>query len=234
MIKSALQLYNRFIEKGQIDSQTDSELYLEYKKEEVRSILSDFEEELDFRLLDVGNTIYLIPNLDNDLIGYHMTDIRENVASSATLTEAYLQTYIIMTIFYLFYGGKNNNPIQREFIQTRDLIEELDKRTEGFLNNRKETEFLEEEHGINFAKVAEYWCNKQISDATSRKTKEGTILKAYKQLEKEHLIKLLEDNREIRRTKKLDDIFVDYYLDENRVKELHSIFDKGVSTDGKN
>jgi hypothetical protein len=72
-----------------------------------------------------------------------------------------------------------------------------------------------------------------VSDSTSRKTKEGTIIKAYRQLEKEHLLRLLEDNKEIRRTKKLDDIFVNYYLDENRVKEIHAIFDKGAVVNAK-
>ena len=56
----------------------------------------------------------------------------------------------------------------------------------------------------------------------------GTILKAYSQLEKEKLIRVLEDGNQIRREKKLDDIFIYYYLDENRIKEIQSIFEKKV------
>lgn len=216
------------LEDGQIDNKNDSELFFEYRKDEVRELLYQFEEELEFKLLDVGNTVYLIPNLENDILGYSMKDFRENIASNATLTEAYLQSYIFMTIFFLFYGGKNTNPIQREFVLTRDLIEYLDSRMQTYVDSREESETMEEKYSINFLRVAEFWLSKQVLSEGSRKTKVGTILKAYSQLEKEKLIRVLEDGNQIRREKKLDDIFIYYYLDENRIKEIQSIFEKKV------
>ena len=228
LIKSALKIYYKLLEKGQIDNKNDSELFFEYKKDEVRELLYQFEEELEFKLLDVGNTVYLIPNLENDILGYSMKDFRENIASNATMTEAYLQSYIFMTIFFLFYGGKNTNPIQREFILTRDLIEYLDNRMQTYVDLREESEALEEKYSVNFLRVAEFWLSKQVASEGSRKTKVGTILKAYSQLEKEKLIRVLEDGNQIRREKKLDDIFIYYYLDENRIKEIQSIFEKKV------
>lgn len=228
MIKSALKIYYKLLEKGQIDKSNDSELFFEYRKDDVREFLYQFEEELEFKLLDVGNTVYLIPNLENDILGYSMKDFRENIATSATLTEAYLQSYIFMTIFFMFYGGKNTNPIQREFILTRDLIEYLDKRMQTYIDSREETETMEENHSINFLRISEYWLSKQVSGEGSRKTKVGTLLKAYNQLEKENLIRVLEDGNQIRRRKKLDDIFISYYLDENRINEIQSIFEKRV------
>ena len=85
MLKQALAIYNRLLENGEIDAKTDSELYIEYKNEEVREILEQFSEELNFRILDTGNTIYMIPNLDNDVLGYVMKDFRENIATNANL-----------------------------------------------------------------------------------------------------------------------------------------------------
>lgn len=228
MIKSALKIYYKLLEKGQINNLSDSELFFEYKKDEVRELLYQFEEELDFKLLDVGNTVYLIPNLENDILGFSMKDLRENIATNATLIEAYLQSYIFMIIFFMFYGGKNTNPIQREFVLTRDLIENLDSRMQTYIDSIEETQASEEQYGINFFRIAEFWLSKQIANETSRKTKIGTILKTYSQLEKENLIRVLEDGNQVRRTKKLDDIFLYYYLDENRVKEIHSIFEKKV------
>lgn len=228
MFKSALKIYYKLLEKGQIDNLSDSELFFEYKKDEVRELLYQFEDELEFKLLDVGNTVYIIPNLENDILGYSMKEFRENIATNATLTEAYLQSYIFMTIFFMFYGGKNTNPIQREFVLTRDLIEYLDSKMQTYVDARDESENMEEKHSINFLRIAEFWLSKQISSDGSRKTKVGTISKAYSQLEKENLIRILEDGNQIRRTKKLDDIFIYYYLDENRIKEIHSIFEKKV------
>lgn len=228
MIRSALQIYSKLLKNGELNSQLDSELFLEYKKEEVREALSELEVELGFELLDVGQTIYLIPNLENDVLSYSMKELRESISSNASLTDAYLQTYIIMLILYLFYGGKNNNPIQRDFLQIKVLIEELDKRFDNYLSQTETIEQYEEEYGINFKKISEYWSNKQVYEIGKLKTKEGTIMKACRQLEKEKLIRLVEDNREIRPTKRLQDIFINYYLDEERVQEIHHIFEKGV------
>ncbi|WP_394926699.1 DUF6063 family protein [uncultured Robinsoniella sp.] len=227
MLKQALAIYNRLLENGEIDAKTDSELYVEYKNEEVREILEQFSEELDFRILDTGNTIYMIPNLDNDVLGYVMKDFRENIATNAKLVDAYLQCYICMMIFQLFYGGKNTNPIQREFIQTKDLIEALDQKMEGYLTGEEETLSLEKDYGINFYKIAQLWQNKQIGDSVARKSKLGTLARAYAQLEHEKLIRVLEEGREIRRTRRMDDLFLYYYLDEARVQEIHQLFSQG-------
>lgn len=234
MLKLALTIYNKLLEAGEIDSRTDSELYLNYKNEEIRAILSQFEEELNFKLLDTGTAIYLIPGMDNDVLGYVMKDIRAGIASDARTVDAFLQCYICMIIFKLFYGGRNTSPIQREFIQTKDLIEELDGRMEGYLKQKEQTLSLEEAVGINFLKTAEFWANKQMGDGVSRKTKSGTVLRAFSLLEKERLIRVLEEGRQIRRTKRMDDLFLYYYLDEERVQEIHRIFEQqpgGESTD---
>lgn len=224
MLKKALAIYRKLMEKGELDARADSELYMDFKNEEVRQILGEFEEELDFRLLDTGNRIYLIPNIDNDVMGYTMKEFRTRISADARMADAYLQSYICVLIFYLFYGGKNTNPIQREFIQTKDLIEELDTRMSGYLENEETAQVEEEAYGMNFYRIAQLWTNKQIGDSVTRKSKIGTIRRAYSQLEEERLIRILEEGKQIRRTKRMDDLFLYYYLDEERVQELHKIF----------
>lgn len=224
MLKKALSIYRKLMEKGELDARADSELYMDFKNEEVRQILAEFEEELNFRLLDTGNRIYLIPDIDNDIMGYTMKEFRTKISSDARMADAYLQSYICVLIFYLFYGGKNTNPIQREFIQTKDLIEELDARMGGYLENEEAAQAEEEALGINFFRIAQLWTNKQIGDSGTKKTKIGTIRRAYSQLEEERLIRILEEGKQIRRTKRMDDLFLYYYLDEERVRELHGIF----------
>ena len=94
MLKNALAIYRRLMEKGELDAKTDSELYMDLKNEEVRQILEQFEEELDFRLLDTGTKVYLIPNMDNDVMGYTMKDFRTRISADARMADAYLQSYI--------------------------------------------------------------------------------------------------------------------------------------------
>lgn len=227
MLKKALRIYRKLMEKGELDGKTDSELYMDFKNEEIRRILEQFEEELNFRLLDTGSRIYLIPDLDNDVMGYTMKEFRTKISTEARLADAYLQSYICMLIFYLFYGGKNTNPIQREFIQTKDLIEELDQKMKGYLENEDDTIGTENAYGINFLRIAQIWDNKQIGDGAARKSKLGTVKRAYSQLEEERLIRILEDGEQIRRTKRMDDLFLYYYLDQERVQEIHGIFGQG-------
>lgn len=227
MLKKALGIYRKLMEKGELDGKTDSELYMDFKNEEVRRILEQFEEELNFRLLDTGSRIYLIPDLDNDVMGYTMKEFRTKISTDARLADAYLQSYICMLIFYLFYGGKNTNPIQREFIQTKDLIEELDQRMKRYMENEEETSGSDNAYGVNFLRIAQLWVNKQIGDGVARKSKLGTVRRAYSQLEEERLIRILEDGEQIRRTKRMDDLFLYYYLDQERVQEIHEIFGQG-------
>jgi len=224
MIKSALGIYNRLLEAGEVSMKHDSELFMEYKKDEVRALLSQFEGELGFKILDAGNTVYMIPNLDNDVLAYVMREFRESIASNARMVDAYLQIYICMVIFYLFYGGKNTNPIQREFIQMKDLVVAIDQRMEKYLGDMETTEELEAQYSMNFSKIAELWMNKQIGEMRKTSTKLGMLSKTCTLLEKERLLRILQEGQEIRRTQKLDDLFLYYYLDENRVQEIHGLF----------
>jgi len=224
MIKSALGIYNRLLEAGEVSMKHDSELFMEYKKDEVRALLSQFEGELGFKILDAGNTVYMIPNLDNDVLAYVMREFRESIASNARMVDAYLQIYICMVIFYLFYGGKNTNPIQREFIQMKDLVAAIDQRMEKCLGDMETTEELEAQYSMNFSKIAELWMSKQIGEMRKTSTKLGMLSKTCTLLEKEKLLRILQEGQEIRRTQKLDDLFLYYYLDENRVQEIHGLF----------
>jgi len=176
----------------------------------------------------VGQIIYLIPNLENDILSYSMKELRETISTNARLVDAYLETYLMMYLFYLFYGGKNNNPIQRDFIQVNVFIEELDQKFDNYLSQIDKIDELEDLYGINFRKIAEYWSSKQAFDEGKIKTKEGTVIKMCRQLEKEKLIRMVENNKEIRPTNRLKDIFINYYLNEDRVQELQLFFRKEV------
>lgn len=227
MLKRALAVYHKLLEDGELDAKKDGELYLDFRREEIRRMLAEFEEELDFRLLDTGKTIYLIPNMGNEVLGYTMKEYRMNISADARLADAYLQSYISMTIFQMFYGGKNTNPIQREFILTKDLMETLDHRMKSYLEDEEHTRTIEETKEVNFGKIARLWSSKQIGDWNLRKSKYGTISRAYHQLEKERLIRILEEGNQIRRTQRLDDLFLYDYLDEDRIRDLHKILEGG-------
>lgn len=229
-IKTALKIYRILVEKGQLDRETEGDLFLEFRNVEVRAILADFEEELDFKTIEVAGTLYLLPNSGNGVLGFTTKDIRESVATDARLVDAYLLSYISMFILYLFYGGRNRNPKQREFLRISKLIEELDRRFSMALADHEQVKVLEENYALNFTKIAELWESKQDFEERGRKTKTGTILNTCRLLERENLLRLVDEERELRPTRKLDDLMLNYYLDDSRVEEI-KVFFEGAEQD---
>jgi hypothetical protein len=171
--------------------------------------------------------LYLVPDSSNGLLGFVSKDLREWIASDARLLDSYLLCYIVMVMLYLFYGGRNRNPKQRDYLRVSKLLEELDQRLGLALLEQEGAAGLEERYGINFVKIAELWESKQDYEEKARKTKTGTILNTCRLLERHNLIRLVDNEREIRCTRKLDDLMLNYYLSDSRVEEIQAFFEGG-------
>lgn len=230
---TALKIFKKLLDQGQIDRDSDSDLFLEYRNGEVRSLLAQMEEEMEFTIVEASSTLYLVPDSSNILLGFVSKDLREWVASDARLLDSYLLCYIIMFMLYLFYGGRNRNPKQRDYLRVSKLSEELDQRLGLALLDLEGTSGLEERYGLNFIKIAELWESKQDYEEKARKTKTGTIINACRLLERHNLIRLVDNDREIRCTRKLDDLMLNYYLIDSRVDEIQALFEGGAGPDAQ-
>lgn len=224
-MEKALKIYKKLLEKGQITDTEDKELYFDFKEPEVRNTLDIMARELNFQIIAAPHSIYLVPNVENNLLGFSVKDIRESIKKDAKLIDAFLEIYIIMTILYMFYGGKNKNPKQADFLQIKDIVNKLDETLKG--TNQEEAERIEERYSINFIQIAEYWKAKALIEENKLKTRTGTVLTACKLLKNEKLIIITDDDTEIRATKKLDDLMQYYYLSEERIYEINDIFKVG-------
>jgi hypothetical protein len=232
-IKTALKIFRILLEDGQLDRETNNELFIEYMDPQVQEVLNEFEEEMECKIIRINNTIYLLPNYDNSVLGFKTKDMREWIGTNAKLSDVYLAYYIVMFILNQFYGGKNKNPKQREFMRVSTLIEELDKRLTAVLESGEETVAIEEKYSINFIRIAESWDSRRSYEERKLTTKHGYVLRVCKLLEQEKLIRLVDDDKELRTTRKLDDLMLYYYLNDSRVSEINSIF-KGGEEDASN
>jgi hypothetical protein len=224
-VKIGVQIFKILLENGQVDRDNHSDLFIEYLNSEVQEVLSEFEEEMDCKIIKINNTIYLLPHYDNSLLGFKNKDYREWLGSNSRLSDVYLAYYITMFILHKFYGGKNKNPKQREFIRMGTVIEELDQRFEAILkSNQEEVVKQEEDLSVNLISIAELWDQKIVHEENKRTTKHGTVLRICTLLEQEKLIRLLEEKKEIRTTKKLDDLITYYFLNDSRIEEINRIF----------
>ena len=190
-LNTALKIFKKLLDRGQLDRDGDGDLFLEYRNGEVRSILAQMEEEMEFTIVEAGSTLYLVPDSSNGLLGFVSKDLREWIASDARLLDSYLLCYIVMVMLYLFYGGRNRNPKQRDYLRVSKLLEELDQRLGLALLEQEGAAGLEERYGINFVKIAELWESKQDYEEKARKTKTGTILNTCRLLERHNLIRLV-------------------------------------------
>jgi len=93
---------------------------------------------------------------------------------------------------------------------------------------------MEEKYSINFIKIAESWDSRRSYEERKLTTKHGFVLRVCRLLEQEKLIRLVEDEKEIRTTKKLDDLMLHYYLNDSRISEINSIFTGGENQDASN
>lgn len=224
-MEKALKIYKKLLEKGQINDTEDKELYSDFKDLEVRDTLDIIASNLNFKIISAPHSVYLVPNIDNNLLGFSVKDIRESIKKDAKLIDAFLEIYIIMTILYMFYGGKNKNPKQADFLQIKDIVSKLDETLKGM--TEEEQEKIEERYSINFIQVSNYWKAKALIEENKLKTRTGTVITACKLLRDEKLVIITDDDTEIRPTKKLDDLMQYYYLNEDRIYEINDIFKVG-------
>ena len=223
-LQKALKIYKKLLEQGEIRKQQDKELFEYYMENvEVREILENFERELEFRIITTPRTLYFVANIENKILSFSLRELREAIKPDAKLIESFLLCYIIMFILYLFYGGKNADPKQAEFLQLKDIVHALDERFSKIEEDAKR--LLEEDYSINFQNIADEWNAKQI-DGVGRNTRKYMVKKACDVLEKEKLVFYPNGERdiEIRPEEKLDCLMRYYYLSEDRIKEINQIF----------
>lgn len=225
-IKTAVKIFRLLLAQGEISKREQAFLYGEYLETEVQEVLSCFEEEFECKLLSFDDTIYLVPNINSQVIGVQPAEIKRYFGSNATGRDVYLAYYIMMYIFYEFYSGKNRDPKKTDFIQVSHLINHLDERFER-LDKMSGGEIgrLEDEYSVNLASCMEIWMNLLVDHETKRRTKTRIIEGVVSILEDHRLAYMVEN--QIRTTKKLDVLMRQYYLNTDRVKLISEAFERG-------
>ncbi|MCL1816019.1 MAG: DUF6063 family protein [Clostridiales bacterium] len=221
------KILSKLLAEGEINA-ADSNLLSDYRNPEVRADLDIWGEELGFALVEMRGKVYLVPHTDSGLLSFSIRDIRESEAKGDRMIEAFLQCYISMAILWALYGGKNNNPKRVVFLQTKDILALLDERFTEI--STPQAQMLETGYEINFSQIACYWNSLQAQDEQKRKTKMGAIHRACRLMERQKLLRMVDEGREIRPTERLDDLMIGYYLDMRRLEEIHQLFESQEGT----
>ena len=229
-MRQTAKILNKLLLDGELNA-SDSDLIAGYRTPEVRAELDIWGEELGFTLVDMRGKVYLIPHTDSELLSFTIRDVRESESRSDRMIDAFLQCYITMTVLWMLYGGKNNNPKRAVFLQVKDIVAELDERFSDI--TAPEAGILETEYEINFTQISSQWGAMPVDDEQRRKTRVGSVLRACRFMERQRLLIILDEKREIRPTERLDDLMIGYYLDVRRIQEIHTLFENEEANDAK-
>ncbi len=224
-VRDALQVFRHCLDhKGILRMEENAELFELAQDQDISEVLSLLEDEMDIQFLRTVNQIYLIPSFDNTTLGMSLREYREDLGAATRLETAFLISYIQMVIFWLFFGGKNStNPQQRDFIQMKDLIWEIDDLFEKLEQEADTVLAFDRQYRYNFQRIIPLWKNKQYGGEGQESTsKYGTVRRAINQLRDHNLLTFVEN--EVRPTRELTDKFLNYYLREERVQQINNLF----------
>lgn len=226
-VQSAVRIFRLLLAQGEINRREHSALYGEYLESEVQAVLAVFEEEFECRFLNFDDTVYLVPDINGQIIGIQPGELRRYFGANATNRDVYLSYYIMMFIFHEFYSGKNKDPKKTDFLQVSHLINRLDERFSRLDKMDGEAmDALEETFSINLAACTDIWMNMHADHESKRKTK-TRVIEAVVRLLEDHKLAYMVENQ-IRTTKKLDILMRQYYLSSDRVQQIEEALERGV------
>lgn len=159
-----------------------------------------------------GNIIYLIPDEDNNYLGFSKQNLKSILCkSTATDKDYYLSQFVILTLLVEFYDGQGSSSKARDYLRVGDLLNTVsDGLKEGAENSDDESEDID---GLAFSNMLEAFeaLRSEEKGSKAKTTKEGFIHNILKFLQNQNLVDFIEEDEMIKTTKKLDQL-MDYNL----------------------
>lgn len=223
-IRKAMRLYNYLLAQGELTEKDDKELFQYFSELNIREIIGAFEEESRVSIKKYDDTIYFIPEVDNDFLGYKRSELKKEIFTRSEMKniDLFLAMYIMIQLTSEFYSGKGNNVKIRDLIQLGELDEKITERLELFLDN--EDKSVDEESNLAITDIAKYWFTlTNEDDAIALKTRRWYILQVMSFLKKENLINI-QDETVIIPTSKFNRLAANYFLNYERLEDINRVF----------
>lgn len=224
----AQNIFFKLLKCGELKEKEDKKLYLAYINQSgVREALSIISEESNVNIVLIDDTIYLIPNIDNDVLGF---DIKrefdnKNILGS-TNDEVYLSYLIITVIFAEF----SNDIAPATYIEIPDILDLVSEAMNRALA-REDIAEAEVEMAFNIKSSFDIWNSKikwDEHDKLGVNTKStscqiGVVRRIITFLSKQKLVNVISDEDKIVPTKRFKDLMNGYFLNDDRKKEVEEL-----------
>jgi len=223
-IKKATDIYVYLLEKGELKSEINKELFSLYSEPNVKQILDGMAERSNIYIRQIVDSIYLIPNIENEFLGYKRSELKVAILgrqSEFKLEDYYLVVYIIILLLSEFYAGKGATQKLRESIELNAIETIVTKRLEPLME--KDVTELEGETKLAISVIANLWASSGNDDDYAKiRTRKWYVKKVCDFLKKEGLVMIL-DEVSVAPTKKLDRLVINHLLNSDRLSEINTI-----------
>lgn len=208
------RIFYYLLKNGELSEEKERELYRMYSEsEEVMNLVKRQGENCGCKVEKYSGVVYLIPDEENDFLGYSKGELKKQLCkSNCNDKDYYLSQFVILTILVEFYGSQGRSSKSRDFMKGGELLNIIsDRLKEGV--EKEDLEEFENKMGIAYTNILERWQALRSSDkqTTAKTTKEGFIYTIFKFLEKQGLINYIQADDMIVTTSKLDN-FMDWNI----------------------
>lgn len=227
-IRKAMRLYNYLLEQGELTAKEDKEFFQYFSDIKIREIIDAFGEESRVSIKKYDDTIYFIPDVDNEFLGYKRAELKREIFPRGDMKniDLFLAMYIMLQLTSEFYSGKGANVKIRDLIQLGELDEKITERLEVFSDS--EDKAVDEESGLVITDIAKYWFTlTNEDDAAVFRTRRWYISQVMAFLKKENLINI-QDETVIIPTSKFNRLAANYFLSYERLEDINRIMNEGT------
>lgn len=207
------KIFYYLLQKGSLQEAVEHELFRGYAESEaVQELLKSQAQVADCEIERYGSVIYLIPDVDNTVLGYSKRELKEMLCkSTATEKDYYLSQFIILTLLVQFYDGQGSRSKTRDMIKLGTLQNEISDRLKEGARLEEEAEEADTQRrtgSLDYKSMHQAFEALKSDEKTTKAktTKEGVIYHCLSFLEKQGLIVYIPQDEIIKTTKKLDDL----------------------------
>ena len=212
-VKTSQEIFYYLLEHHELREEEEALLYKAYtEQEEIQNLVKSQGEIAKSRIERYDNVIYLIPEEENNFLGFSKAQLKAALCKSGgTDRDYYLSQFVVLTLLVEFFDGQGSSSKTREYIRVGELQNCISERLKEAAQSMDEEE--EEKSGIAFSDMLEAFEALRSDEKGSRAktTKEGFLHHILIFLQKQGLIEYVEQDEMVKTTKKLDN-FMDWNL----------------------
>lgn len=222
-IKLANNIFYYLLKNKEINEEDSLEYFRNYcEREEIINLVKQQGEAFNVKIEKYGTTIYLIPNEDNNFLGFSKNELKKELCkSNATDKDYYLSQFVILTLLVEFYSSQGRDSKSRDSLRGGEFLNIISDRLKEAVE-REDLEKIQEDSGIAYENIYEKWEGLRSSDQKNKQktTKEGFISNILKFLENQGLINYIEHDDIILTTSKLDNFMNFNILNKNNYERV--------------